>query len=121
MLGNDLSKTSRLVSITSSELELELLNLGGNSEFWTGGNDKTIQKTFVWDLSGIEFLKDAAETGYNNWWKTTTVNQPNNKSGQDCVKFKVKKKSDGSGVEKIGWDDVKCEASVNYICEYSIV
>ena len=119
-LGNALSKTARLVSITSSALELELLTLSGNSEFWTGGNDIATQKTFVWDLDGTEFWKDGVETGYNMWWKSNAATQPNHKADQDCLKFKVKMKSDGSGVEKIGWDDIKCAGSENYMCQYSI-
>ena len=100
-------------------LEVKLLELSSNSEFWTGGNDKTTQKTFVWDLDGTEFYKDGVETGYNNWWKTTAVDQPNHGANQDCVKFRVKLTSGTTTVEKLGWDDVACDKPWKYICQYS--
>ena len=100
-------------------MEVKLLELSSNSEFWTGGNDKTIQKTFVWDLDGTEFYKDGVETGYNNWWKTTAVDQPNHGANQDCVKFRVKLTSGTTTVEKLGWDDVACDKPWKYICQYS--
>ena len=64
---------------------MEFLTLSSNGEFWTGGNDKTTDKTFVWDIDGTTFFADGIETGYNNWWKAAKVNQPNHASGQDCV------------------------------------
>ena len=96
-----------------------MLKLTSNAEFWTGGNDKATQKTFVWDLDGTEFNKDGAETGYNNWWKTTTVDQPNHGENQDCVKFRLKFTSGTTAIEKIGWDDVACDKELKYICQYS--
>ena len=118
-LGDLLDKTGRLVSITSSSLEIELLKLSSNSEFWTGGNDKEKQRTFVWDLDRTEFYKDGVKIGYNNWWQTTAVEQPNHSDNQDCVKFKVKLSSSATDIEKIGWDDVACDKELNFICEYS--
>ena len=82
-------KTGRLVKITSSSLEVELLSLSNNEEFWTGGNDKTKQKTFVWDLDGTTFFDDGTTTGYNNWWSTATVSQPNLWSGLCQVQDQV--------------------------------
>jgi len=118
-LGTAEGKTGRLVKITSSDLEVELLKLSSNEEFWTGGNDKAKDKTFVWDLDGTTFFDDGTTTGYNNWWKTANVDQPNHMDGQDCVKFKIKKTDDGT-IEKIGWDDVKCDNNAKkYICQYS--
>ena len=46
-LATSQGKTGGLVSITSADLELELMKLSSNQEFWTGGNDKETQKTFV--------------------------------------------------------------------------
>merc|ERR1719153_1317740 len=99
-LGTAEGKTGRLVFITSADLEVELLKMSSSEEFWTGGNDKTKQKTFVWELDGTTFFDDGATTGYNNWWITAAVSQPNHVAGQDCVKFKVKLTS--GIVEKIG-------------------
>jgi len=119
LIGTTLSKTARLVSLTSRTLEIQLLSLSGDSEFWTGGNDKTVQKTFVWDLDGTVFHKDGNNMAYHNWWSTAVVAQPNHVAGQDCIKLKVKIKN--SAVEKFGWDDISCDAStLNYICQYSI-
>ena len=120
-LGTAQGKTGRLVSITSLSLEVKLLELTSNAEFWTGGNDKTTQKTFVWDLDETEFYKDDVKTGYNNWWFTNTVTQPNHGANQDCVKFKVKVKlaTGTTTVEKVGWDDVACVKTNKYICQYS--
>ena len=95
------------------------MTLSSNNEFWTGGNDKATQKTFVWDLDKTEFWKDDVETGYNNWWKAG-VNQPNHAGGQDCVKFRRKVEGTPPTVTKIGWDDVSCDKSLGYICQYSI-
>ena len=118
-MGTVQGKTGRLVSITSSALEAELLTLSSNEEFWTGGNDIAIQKKFVWDLDGTAFFEDGTTTGYNNWWSTSTVNQPNHASNQDCVKFKLKFTSGTTTVEKTGWDDVTCDKELKYICQYS--
>ena len=95
-----------------------MLKLTSNEEFWTGGNDKATQKTFVWDLDGTEFNKDGVETGYNSWWKTTIVDQPNHGDSQDCVKFRVKFTSGTTTIEKIGWDDIACDKELKYICQY---
>ena len=92
--------------------------MSNNEEFWTGGNDKTKQKTFVWDFGGTTFFDDGTTTGYNNWWKTTAVDQPNHVDGQDCVKFKIKYESGTTNIEKIGWDDVVCDKELNYMCQY---
>jgi len=118
-LGTAEGKTGRLVSITSADLEVELLKMSSNEEFWTGGNDKASDKTFVWDLDGTTFFDDGTTTGYNNWWKTASVDQPNHVAGQDCVKFRVKFTSGTTDVEKIGWDDVSCDNNKKYICQYS--
>ena len=96
-----------------------MLELTSNAEFWTGGNDKTTQKTFVWDLDGTAFNTDGVETGYNHWWFTNTVTQPNHGANQDCVKFKVKITTGTTTVEKAGWDDVACDKTNKYICQYS--
>ena len=98
---------------------MELLKLSSNEEFWTGGNDKGTQKTFVWNLDETTFFTDGVETGYNNWYKTVNVDQPNHGSNQDCVKFKVKFTSGTTDIEKIGWDDVNCDKELKYICQYS--
>jgi len=118
-LGTAQSKTGRLVSITSQNLEVELLKLSSNEEFWTGGNDKGTQKTFVWNLDETTFFTDGVETGYNNWYKTANVDQPNHASNQDCVKFKVKFTTGTTTIEKIGWDDVTCDKELKYVCQYS--
>jgi len=119
-LGTAEGKTGRLVKITSSSLEMELLSLSNNQEFWTGGNDKTKQKIFVWDLDGTTFFDDGTTTGYNNWWSTATVSQPNHASGQDCVNFKVKLNSDSGTIEKTGWDDASCDNEKKFMCQYEI-
>ena len=92
--------------------------MSSNEEFWTGGNDKTSDKTFVWDLDGTTFYDDGTATGYNNWWSTATLSQPNHVEGQDCVKFKVKLKS--GVIEKTGWDDVSCDNERKFVCQYDI-
>ena len=99
---------------------MELLSLSNNQEFWTGGNDKKKQKIFVWDLDGTTFFDDGTTTGYNNWWSTATVSQPNHASGQDCVNFKVKLNSDSGTIEKTGWDDASCDNEKKFMCQYEI-
>merc|ERR1719376_1705043 len=111
-LGTAEGKTGRLVSITSSSLEVELLKMSSNEEFWTGGNDKTKQKTFVWDLDGTTFYDDGTKTGYNNWFVSAAATQPTHNSGQDCVKFKIK--LDSGAVSKTGWDDISCDKTLKY-------
>jgi len=118
-LGTAQGRTGRLVSITSSSLEVELLTLSSNEEFWTGGNDKTEEKKFVWDLDGTTFFDDGVQTGYNNWWKTAVVDQPNHTEDQHCVKFRLKFTSGTTTIEKIGWDDVACDKELKYICQYN--
>ena len=116
----DTKESSKLVSISSSALELRLLSLAENKAFWTGGNDKAIQKTFVWKFDETEFYKDKELIGYNNWWKTASVSQPNHANGQDCVKLRTKINSDTGKLEKYGWDDVSCDKLNPYICQYSV-
>jgi len=118
-LANSQGKTGGLVSITSAELELELLTLSSNQEFWTGGNDKETQKKFVWDLDGTTFYDDGTTTGFNHWYVSGAATQPNNVDGQDCVKFKVKLE-DGA-VTNAGWDDISCDKTVKFICQYSVL
>ena len=118
-LATSQGKTGGLVSITSADLELELLKLTSNQEFWTGGNDKETQKTFVWDLDGTTFYEDGTSTGFNHWYVSGAANQPNHADGQDCVKFKVK--IDDGAVTNTGWDDISCDKTVKFICQYSVL
>ena len=116
-----LKSTGKLVSITSESLELALITMANKKEFWTGGNDKAVQETFVWDADGTEFFKGGNGIGYNKWWATTAVSQPNHGNGQDCVKLKVKLSSTTGDLEKYGWDDVSCTNSpIPYICQYNL-
>jgi len=114
--------SAKLVSISSEAIELEMLDLAGKKDFWTGGNDLTTQKTFVWKFDGKTFYEnDAPVAGmYNKWWSTTAVSQPNHADGQDCVKFRTKEDS-GGNLEKYGWDDVSCDKEFAYICQYSVL
>ena len=93
--------------------------MSSNQEFWTGGNDKASQKTFVWDLDGTTFFDDGTTTGYNHWFVSAAATQPTHNSGQDCVKLKLKLES--GVVTKTGWDDISCDKSLRYICQYSVL
>ena len=116
---DNLQAGAGLVSITSAELQQELITLSGKTEFWTGGNDLKTQKVFVWDLTGTTFYNDGETIGYNNWYSSNAATQPNHNTDQDCVKLKLKLTN--GEITKLGWDDINCDSTNNYICQFSVV
>jgi hypothetical protein len=89
-----------LVRISSAEENGFLYHLfgdlGGSSRFWTGGNDREDEGTFVWS--------DGEPLTYTDW----RSGEPNDYgSGEDCLVI-----NDGGT-----WNDGTCESEFGYICQ----
>ena len=102
------SQTALLGSIESQCEQNFVFELSKKAVTWIGGNDKTVEGTFVWP-NGVEFYKSSAVVSgiFTNIWTTgfNAVSQ----NIQDCVSLR-----DTTGE----WDDVVCtKTQNNYICE----
>merc|ERR1712083_58030 len=94
--NNCLDLGGDLASVGSSAVQAKLYDLQSEVDFWLGANDLSSDTTFSW-INGDSWV-------YDNW----NTNQPNHKSGQDCVKMK----------KNIGrWDDVACTGEFMFACQ----
>lgn len=90
-----LGQGAHLATIESAAENNIVDNLAGGSDVWVGGNDQSIEGTFVW-VTGEPFI-------FTNW----AAGEPNDNGGQDCLQVY----GDGS------WDDDSCAVSKPYVCE----
>jgi hypothetical protein len=98
-----------LASLTSAEIDAAAETLCGSSDTFTGGNDRAVEGTFVWD-HGEPFV-------YTNW----ESGEPSNGAGkyqEDCLVIAASRAAKG-------WDDRPCDPSevpssgnFPYLCQY---
>ncbi|CAM9994962.1 unnamed protein product, partial [Heterosigma akashiwo] len=86
-----------LASITSDEIDEELVELTGGDSAWIGLNDESTEGTYVW--------ADDTSVDYTNW----NSGEPNNSGDEDCVEMT------SSG----GWNDQSCSTTQGYVCQWT--
>lgn len=93
---------AHLVVSTSRAENDRFSPLAGLADVWVGGNDKSVEMTWVW-LNGEPM-------SYTNW----RTGEPNNSdandpTGEDCMIIE----GDNGGL----WDDRSCQRTYGFICE----
>jgi len=87
-----------LASITSADMNSELVSLAGGNSVWIGLSDQSTEGTYVWE--------DGSEPTYTSW----ASGEPNDYGGaEDCVEMW----SSGN------WNDDSCSDNKESICELS--
>ncbi|CAM9984519.1 unnamed protein product, partial [Heterosigma akashiwo] len=85
-----------LASITSDEIDEEIVELTGGTPAWIGLNDESTEGTYVW--------ADGTLVDYTNW----NSGEPNDWGfSEDCVEMT------SSG----GWNDQPCSSTQGYVCQ----
>jgi hypothetical protein len=99
---------AHLASLTSARVEATAEDLCGMTDTFTGGNDRAVEGTFVWD--------DGQPFSYTDW----RPNEPSNGGGayeEDCLVVAASRPGKG-------WDDRPCDptqvatsGSFAYLCQ----
>ncbi|CAM9954790.1 unnamed protein product, partial [Heterosigma akashiwo] len=89
-----------LASITSDEIDEEIVELTGGDSAWIGLNDESTEGTYVW-------ADGTSSADYTNW----NSGEPNDwGDSEDCVEIT------SSG----GWNDQSCSTTQGYVCQWTV-